>query len=475
MSFWSQNAACSNNEPAYRQKHAILGRGLGALAILSSSVAAVGWAQDAPSGLIARLDVTQRLEFSDNPDLDVDEDSDFFGRTILAFNLESVTSTERFALNLGADIEEFGDGNSSDIDITNSFANLSYNRNTGNAFFGGDLRFSETDTDGGFSDADFAQDSDIIDQDDGSRLSYGYTLRAGVGQQAPIGANIAWTFNQIQFDNTNDVDLNDSTLNSVSGQVDFRINPDLTASLTGQYVDFDTDSPTGTDRETASIGVAADLQLSQVLTASVGLSYDLIERTGGTNSTDDGLSGSIDLTRTMTNGTISIGYASDVFANDDGRRSFLSVTRDLTLQRGSLSLSLGVTGTEVVGDEPLIEANYFYELPNARFNFSFGQSVSVGDEDDEDINTSLRASYDQRINDLSSFSINFDFFNRNELEDGGDDGQRYNIGATYRRDLTGAWGLVGGVSYTLLTEDDDEDRDRMTVFVGLQRSFNWNP
>ena len=159
MLSWFRNGGCSNSDASHRQKSTIVWGGLGAFALLCS-VGVVVRAQDVPPGIIARLEVTQRLEYSDNPGLDVDGDSDFFGRTILGFGLESVTSIQRLALNLGTDIEEFRDDNDQDFDFDNSFANLDYNRQTRDAFARGQLRYRETDT-----DTDFFDDDDI-DQDE---------------------------------------------------------------------------------------------------------------------------------------------------------------------------------------------------------------------------------------------------------------------------------------------------------------------
>ncbi len=475
MLSWFRNGGCSNSDASHRQKLTTVWRGLGAFALLCS-VSVVVRAQDVPPGIIARLDVTQRLEYSDNPGLDVDGDSDFFGRTILGFGLESVTSIQRLALNLGTDIEEFRDDNDQDFDFDNSFANLDYRRQTRDAFARGQLRYRETDADSDFfDDDDIDQDGRIINSDEGTRVSYGFTLGGGVGQDAPIGASFNWFYNEINFEDTDDPDLNDSTRSDFSGQVDFFITPRVTTSLTGIYRDFDTDDPDGTDRETKGLGGAASFLVSDILTANIGLRYDRIERTGGTDRTDEGVSGNLGLTRALPNGSVGVNYTSDVFANDDGRRSFFSVNRDMDLPRGALFFSLGVTGADAVGSDPLIDANYRHDLPTGQLNFGLSQRVNVDDDDEENISSSLRASYNQQINNLSSYGINFSFFNRNELDDDGNDGQRYNLGLTYRYDLTRDWGLVSGITHTFSTEDDEEDRRRTTVFVGLQRSFNWNP
>ena len=473
MLSWSRNGACSNNEPAQRQKLITARRGLAALALLCS-VGVVVQAQDVPPGFIARFDVTQRLEYSDNPDFDVDGDSDLFGRTVLGFGLESVTAVQRFTLNLGTELEEGRDGKST-IDATNSSFRLGYQRNTRNALFGADLRYSESDNNSDVSDEDFDQDGNVINQDNGTRKSYGFTLRGAVGQEAPIGASFDWRYNEITYDDADGSDFTDSTLNDFSGQVDFRITPRITTNLTGIYRDFDPQGD-GVARETTGLGAGADLILSPVWNASLGLRYDRIERSGDETGTDEGVSIDTRLTRVVPNGDWALNFSSDVEANDNGRRSFLSVSRDMELPRGALSLDLGVTGAgDVIGTNPLIQADYTHAMPTSQLSFGLSQRVVVDDDNNEQINSSLRASYNQQINSLSSFGLSFSFFNRNELQEDGNDGQRFDLSLSYRYDLTRDWGLVGGVSHAFATEDDEEDRTQNTIFVGLQRSFNWSP
>ena len=131
--------------------------------------------------------------------------------------------------------------------------------------------------------------------------------------------------------------------------------------------------------------------------------------------------------------------------------------------------------TDAVGTDPLIDANYRHDLPAGQLTFGLSQRVVVDDQDDEDINTSLNAAFDQQINSLSSFGFNVGLFDRNALGDDGEDSQRIEVGFTYRYDLTRDWGFVSGITYTTLSEDDQDDRDRTTVFVGLARSFSFSP
>ncbi|WP_299971131.1 hypothetical protein [uncultured Roseobacter sp.] len=473
MLSWYQNGACSNKRPGHRRRLTRAHRGTGALLILCTVGVVVRAQETGPPGLAAGFDVTQRLEYSDNPDLRADGDPDFFGRTVLDFTLDSVRTVDRLTFNLGTDIEE-GREDQSSLDPTNARVGLNYDRDTRNARIGVDFRYRESDTGTSSIDDDFDQDGDVINQDSGTRENYTFGLEGAVGREAPIGASFNWTYNELTFSGTNNPNLTDQSTNSFSGQVDFRITPRVTANLTGRYIDFDTGG-NGVDRETTGLGAGVVLDISPVLTADLSLGYDRIERSGTQSGTDEGLNVDVGLLRTLQNGSLGLNFASDVSSNDDGRRSSLNVSRELELPRGFLALTVGVTGAGVVGTDPLVDVDYRYELPRAVLSFGLSQSVVTDTDNDEDINTTLRANYDQEINSVSSIGLGLSFFNRNELQEDGNDGQRLDIDLTYRHDLTRDWGLVGGFSHSLSTQDNAEDRRSNTVFVGLQRSFDWRP
>ena len=89
------------------------------------------------------------------------------------------------------------------------------------------------------------------------------------------------------------------------------------------------------NRTTTGLGAAVSLDVTQISTVNVSLSYDRVERSGNQTGTDKGFSGEIGWVRQMTNGSLGVSYGSDVSSNSDGRRSFLNASRSLELPRGS--------------------------------------------------------------------------------------------------------------------------------------------
>ena len=232
MSFWYRNGGCSNNGYSYkRPKKWGLRFYAGTLTALCAAVVTAYAQEGVPAGLVARLDVTQRFEYSDNPDFRTNGSSEFFGRTVLGFSLQSETRAQRFSLNLGTEIEE-GRDNQSNLEVDNTDLSLNYERYTGNARFGTNFSYRESDHRASLNDVDFDQNGNIINQNSGTRESLGYGLEFAVGQQAPVGAEFRWRYRELRFSGTNDPNLTGSSTNDFSGQIDFKIDPRITASLT---------------------------------------------------------------------------------------------------------------------------------------------------------------------------------------------------------------------------------------------------
>ena len=477
MSFWYQNGVCSNNTHSHRlnnKKNTVTRQKVGAFACLCG-IGVVAHAQDTlPAGMIASFDITQRMEYSDNPDLETTGDPDFFGRTVLGFGLESVTALQTFSLDLGTDIEEFRD-NQSGVDVDNSSLRLAYDRATGNANLGVSLRYRESDAqESDFLD-DFPIDGNVIDQSTGTRKSYGYTLSGAVGVEAPIGAGFDLSYSEIAYSGANDTDLTDQNDTRFNGQIDFRIDPRIVARLTGKYEDFDAEG-NGVNRETTGVGAGVVLDITQTLVTDLAVSQDRIERSGDETGIDEGLSFDGSLVQSLKNGTLGLSLSSDISSNDSGRRNRVSIDREMDLPSGSLlSYSLGLTRSAETGTDPLLNLTYIHALPTAEVSVGLSQEVASNSDNEEAILTSLQAGYTQRINSLSNLGANLSFFDRNELGLNPDDGQRIEVSLSYDYALTRDWALVSGVSHTIATSDKSADRSRNTIFVGLRRTFTWAP
>lgn len=476
MSYWYQNGACLNNRLSgeqtfyslicHRPVRVAIGLGVSLLA------GSIGLAQEAETpAFSASLDVSQRLEYSDNPDLEADGQSDSFGRTTLGFGLESITNTQEFSLTLGTDIEE-GRADQSSFDFKNTFGELFYQRQGARAGFDLALFYRESDVAGDQSDADL--DPDVVFQQNGTRDSYGIALSGNFGQDLPVGGGYGLSYDEITFDSS-DPDLTDRSVFDASGQIDFQIDPRITGRLIAGYNEFDTDG-LGVDREKVQFGVGASLEISPLLRADVQLSYDKIDRSGTQTASDEGLSFAVSLDQTRPKGSIGVSFSTDVTSSDDGRRSNLTLDQQLELSAlSSLSYTLGATYSASDGVDPLFSLDYQKQTRTGNIGVQLSQTVTTNTDNNEQISTQLSASYDHTISSLSNLGVGLSFFNRNELGPSAEDAQRINIDLTYRRSLTQDWGLLGGVSHRLIKSDTASDRSSNTVFVGLERTFDWAP
>ena len=474
MSFSCRNGVCSNKKHSHRQCSKRARHAFAAFSAICALSIAVQAQDTAPPGIEANLSVSQRLEYSDNPDLENNGQSDTFGRTVLRFNLGSAKPTERFSLSFGTDIEE-GRNDQSTIDINNSNLGIGYTREARNANIQTRFNYRETDVTGDGFDEIIDQDGNIINQDDGTLESYRFNVSGDVGIDAPIGASYGLEYSALRYSDTSDPDLTDRTTFAANGTLNFRLSPRITTQLIGRYSDFDAEGD-GVDRETTSLGVGTQFIVNPVLRGNVALTYDRIERSGDEIGTDDGLSLSAGLTQSFKDGTLGLTFSSDVSSNDDGRRTFIGMRRSRDLPRAqSFGYSFGLTRSDGTGVDPIFGLDYSYALSDSRISVSLSQSVNTDSDNEEEIVTSFSGSYEYEVNSLSTLGVTLSFFDRNELGINANDGQRVDLSVTYNYALTRDWGLVSGYRHILSKQDDRSDRDSNTFFVGLQRNFDWRP
>lgn len=474
MSSWYRKGASSNNRDSQGAGKKSARRRLCSFLVFCALTGTAA-AQNAPTagGLAARLDFTQRLEFSDNPEFQVDGESQFYGRTVLNFGLESTNSVERLTFNGGLFID-VGRTDRDTVDFRDPFVSFGYRREVPNSFLDARLRYRRADP---RSVQGFDQDGNSISQLDGTRDIFLVGLAGAVGRTAPVGGQFDWSYEEIRYNDTTDPTLNDRSDNRFTGQVDFRLNPKATANVNAFFNDFKPrDAPLAVARRTVGVGVGTELQFNRIWSADGLLRYDQIDRSGAQTGTTKGYTVEANVLRALTNGTVGLGFRSEVSSNFNGRRNFLAVSRDLALPRGSLAGTLGVTGAgDIIGTDPIVEVDYRYDLPAAALTFGVSRRIDISNENDERINTTARFGYDQRINNLSSLGLNITLLDRKELSLLTNDAQRLNIDLSYRYALTRDWGVVAGYRYSFLREELNADRRANTVFVGLQRAFNWLP
>jgi hypothetical protein len=434
--------------------------GAGGLAALCA-LAAVAQAQEQTTpGAVVRFDLSQRLEYSDNPDLSDPKVSQSRARTTLGIGVTSDTAISRFQFDVRSDLEA---GAGRETGFASPRLSLSYDRDVGNARMGAALSFQ---------DAAINSDPTSTTFDPGTNKKLGLDLDLETGVNAPIGMEWAVAHDSQRYSGTTDPSLINNTNNAITSTVYFRFDPRMTARVTGEYADYDVKG-LGTDRRTTGFGAGLELQIDKLWRADLSASRDKVRLTGVTNRIEEGVSVGASLSREMPRGGLSLTLASSI--GENGRRESAILRRQIDLPRGALALSAGSTRTEGLGSNPLFGIDYTRDLPRGGFSVSLEQSVETDTSTQEEINSSLRISHQTEINSRSNLRASATLYDSNELGTGADDSRRMDISLTYERQITSDWDMVAGISHTKSRSDSATDRSNNTVFVGLERSLLWRP
>lgn len=426
-------------------------------------------AQDT-GGLTASLDVSQRLEYSDNFDLDVFSNPGFRATTELGFSLASETRIQRLAFFAGGQIE-FGSDNESANAFADPLVRLSYARAAKNAALTLDASYQQTEINSTFTEELFGAQFVLFDT--GERANFGLRANLDFGLTDPVGGSLTYSFNQVDYTDTANPDLRDATTNQLEGRVNFRIDPRLTARLTAGYIEVDEDG--GQFRETTRLGVGVEADVTKTLTVDAAVNYTNVDVEGGEGSDNEGIGFDVDLVQDRPNGNITAGLSSDIDQN--GRRTSLRFGRNLEMKAGSLGFSLGLSQRDDGDIRPLYRLDYERQLSeDAAVRAELTQSFDTDTDGTEALNTGFNLAYQQPLTKVSDISMAFNFRDTNIIDDDeGDDASRLSLGITYRHDITRNWDLAAGYSRSLTLTEGDTVLEANTVFVGLERTFDFRP
>ena len=469
-----------------------------ATACLAIALAVTPFARAQEGGLTTEFGFTQSLRYDDNPDFVADPDEgSFISRTDLSFNLASRTRSQSLRFGLSGSLRNDFNDDEEDFEFERPTARLNYSirnastRLRANASYRRDeveRSFFRLIDDPGFDDngdgepdpdPDPLPDDDLVDDrelivDQGTRETLNYGVRFETGLNAPFGTSLRLRQREVDYTDTEDPDLFDSSRTRVDARLRFRIDPTIRARLTARWIYFEADDERETERETVAIGVGTTIDVTPRLRFTADLSADRIEteRTTG-DETDDGASASVGLVRDMPNGTISTRFSSDLTRN--GQRNSLRFGRSLSLPNGSLSFNLGVTRTEDGDTNPLADLELTRDVRGGALNVSLSQNANVNDDDEDVINTRLSVGFNRQINAVSSWNASLALADTNVLQDDGDDRTRANFQVSYRREIVADWNLATGYEYAVSNRENQDDRTSNVVFLNLERQFNFRP
>lgn len=335
------------------------------------------------------------------------------------------------------------------------------------------LNLRESDVNSGFLPADF--DGDDLNFDEGTQRVTNARVQLITGRDTRFGTTTRLAYNQLEYFDTIDPDLNDRVLLTASTELRFSLDRRVELTASARWQQRDEEDALETLETDITYGLGAEILLDRAWTASVDLSAtsEEVETTLGT-ATEDGYRVATTLTRFMPNGRLAFAGS---YASLDGVGT-LTATRAMELANGAaLTATAGVfmfDGGDVL---PNLGLSYRQEILRGQtVSLNLTQLGSQNADGDETLyRTILNGSYQHALTRNSSLSINGSLASAEVQEGTSDDTLATSFGIAYSQDLTRDWALVARAdTRSTFTEGDRTDREN-TFSLSLERSFSFRP
>lgn len=444
------------------------------------AAASYSYAQQADEpGLRLTVDVGTGISVNDNAGLnDPSLGTTTSSTTSFDFGLTSETRSSRLTAGVSTGLRFKKDPNADgefDLITPNSF--VTYTREGASSEFTFTARYRNEPLDERvltFLDEDLQPVDFLLDGGNLQQLSTSAALSLGIG--GPLGFTGRVFYDTRDYTDTVDPDLYDRTTVGVSTATSLRFSDVLTGSLTAGVTRFEAENVSGTERTTSSLGFGVSYDISPRTSVSANVSYNEIETTefGVFTTKTDGFAYSLSAGTDLSNGRLGASLQHSV--NTSGERTSLSFDRSMELPRGNLSYGLGYTFSED-GDDRLT-ANFALsrDLPRGAISATLSQQATTNDDDDQILLTRVGVTYDQDINNVSGFTVDFGLGRAENIGTGAsDETTRANLGVSYRRELTEDWDWTLGYRAQYLKENGGDARTSNTVFTRIDRSFSIRP
>lgn len=451
----------------------------GTAIIFTAATPSIG--QDLFSGGGLSLEVNSTLRVNDN--LGLDDPSPgistlWDNRFTLGFVSE--TPVSEFTFDIGGTVRGAAlPGLPLSATFDDPFAVLGYRFEGANSRFEADASYRKIDLSSinplSLIEDDELGETDLI-VDDGSRATTAAWVLFESGLNDPFGFGVEVEHKGVQYSGTADPGLFDSRTNSASVFTRYRFSSVAEGRLTASWEKYDADDVTLTSRETFDLTAGLVYEFDPITTLEASLGYAYITETTNLPSTavQRGLSGSVELTRAMPNGSAGLVFESDLTAN--GRRSELTASRALELPTGALEASLGVSlgpsGTFI----PIGSLDYVYELPRGEITASLNRRAATNTAGNDVVTMGASFGYSTDINRLSSLSFDADFAS---VADFGfapvDRTTLTSLRVTYSYELAPDWDLSAGYEHRIRTETGVTRRASNEVYLMLDYKFDARP
>jgi hypothetical protein len=425
----------------------------------------------AQEGKQASFTIGERLRYVNEEGFSTPQNEGFSLVTTLAYAYQVQNANQTFTFDTGTSVPLYAQDNNnfnSTFVLEDPFARVGYileNRTSALAF-----NASYRRSDVGLSNFfDETIDEDVV-TGGGKRDIYATGVRLTFGRETPVSTQLGYAYLRSEFTDA-DPSLDDSTTQIIDGRVDFRLSPVASVFVFADWREEDRDRLINPTRTTTSYGIGTTYALSSVTDVTARLSYDTDEDDLTSN---EGLGFGFGLARAVSDGT----WRLDASGTEtiDGFRQQISGGRSYDLKTGGFGYTIGAVKDEGTSIEPLVNLFWNQEISDtSRFNVILGQNPSFDDDDNSVIRTRLAIGYQYDINSISSLSADFRVANDNRFGSDATDSRSAIASLSYNRAVGGNWDLVSGISYETEQRDNRQDLNTSTIFVGIERTFDFRP
>jgi hypothetical protein len=442
--------------------------GLPVVALLAFSG---GAAAQEVGGLNVTFDVTERIEQREEEGLVGGDSSGLRSLTTLDFGLSSETRSQSLAFVASSGLA-IALSDDSDVAFEDTFSSLDYARSSRDSALSFGLLYRRDEVDDLVFDTTFADD-DIV-TGEGQREVFTLNSELVLGREARVTGTFNHTYETSVFLDALDPTLNDTDTQAFDARFSFQLSRTVTADVFGNWREIDERGPGATDRETYQAGTSLSYEISPITTVTGLIAYSEEESRGTTVLESDGLNYGLSFVRIRPNGEITVDYLQEEALT--GTRRQLTAGQDIGLQRGSIAYSLGVTETEGFDPQLLADLTVAYDVdPTSNVSLVLSQDGTINGDDDEVVNTRLNLTFARGLTPLALLGVSFALVDEDVLADGAADQRSFEFGVTFGYDLAQDWGLTTGYEFSSVRIEGTDDRNRSSVYLGLQKSFAYRP
>lgn len=304
----------------------------------------------------------------------------------------------------------------------------------------------------------------------------GATFVTGIND--PLGFQISARHDERYYDATAEAlspTLFDQVTDSATATVTAKVSPLVQLRGSVGLTEYSAEDSVSTDRETIDYAIGAVMDINPVLTldAQVGYTEVTTDTTGG-RTVRSGTTSNVQLTQTLTNGSVFGGFTSTV--NQNGTRNVVTVGRDFQLASGTLSATVGMTRTPAGNTRSSGSLAYTRTMRSSDISVTAGRSVTTNGLNQDVFNTRVGVNYSYAINNVSQLNLGLNW-GRSESADsipGFNETTRTDLLASYSHALTQDWGLTGGLKLRHRS-DNTGDAQSNAIFLTLDRTFSYRP